>query len=124
MFAIFSLNSRNLSLNFRLKWLKRIRREKELELGEENPKNFIHSGYKCDGCGMDPIQGGRFTCSDCFVDFCLECAPKNLDIEQHDSKSHKLRAVRKKIKTLLASSSTADSDYLFHNNYLDPNFVN
>ena len=83
---------------FRLKWLKRIRREKEFELREGSSSNnamskikklvyglkcyhdqllfyyffflffiglFVHSGYKCDGCGQDPIRDGRFTCLEC-----------------------------------------------------------
>ena len=29
---------------------------------------FVHSGYKCDGCGQDPIRGGRFTCLECLDD--------------------------------------------------------
>ena len=86
---------------FRLKWLKRIRREKEFELREGSSSNnamskikklvyglkcyhdqllfyyffflffiglFVHSGYKCDGCGQDPIRGGRFTCLECSDD--------------------------------------------------------
>ena len=29
---------------------------------------FVHTGYKCDGCGQDPIRGGRFTCLECSDD--------------------------------------------------------
>ena len=117
----------------RLKWLKRIRREKELELreGASSSSLFVHTGYKCDGCGQEPIKGGRFTCLECEsdqnsgIDFCLECAPKGLALEDkpsHDPSTHNLRPVRKKMTEL--PSATADLDYLFQNNYLDPNFVN
>ena len=39
-------------------WLKRIRREKELEqnLGEVT----VHAGFRCDGCDVEPIVGSRF----------------------------------------------------------------
>ena len=59
------------------------------------------------------------------IDFCLECAPKGLALEDkpsHDPSTHNLRPVRKKMTEL--PSATADLDYLFQNNYLDPNFVN
>ena len=41
-----------------LMWLKRIRREKELEqnLGEVT----VHAGFRCDGCDVEPIVGSRF----------------------------------------------------------------
>jgi hypothetical protein len=28
----------------------------------------IVAGYKCDGCGQEPIKGGRFTCQECDSD--------------------------------------------------------
>ena len=39
-------------------WLKRIRREKELEqnLGGVT----VHAGFRCDGCDVEPIIGSRF----------------------------------------------------------------
>ena len=119
----------------RLKWLKRIRREKELELREGSSSStlFVHTGYKCDGCGQEPIKGGRFTCLECDkdqsqisggIDFCLECAPKGLvsDEKPSHTSNHNLRPVRKKMTEL--PTATADLDYLFQNNYLDSNFVN
>ena len=116
----------------RLKWLKRIKREKELEMSEgasgQERGLFVHTGYKCDGCGLDPIQGGRFTCIECSdnfdtIDFCLTCAPKGLVVQdkpQH-TPDHQLKAVRKKADFL--PSNTADKDYLIQSNYLDPNFI-
>ena len=44
------------------------------------------------------------------------------DEPSHDPSTHNLRPVRKKMTEL--PSATADLDYLFQNNYLDPNFVN
>ena len=120
--------------SLRLKWLKRIRREKELELreGASSSTLFVHTGYKCDGCGQEPIKGGRFTCLECDkdqsqisgIDFCLECAPKGLYFDEKPShtSNHNLRPVRKKLTEL--PTATADLDYLFQNNYLDSNFVN
>ena len=107
----------------------------------------MHTGYKCDGCGQEPIRGGRFTCIECIerfrddmcnvasdftssVDFCLDCAPKGLILENKPDHTfeHQLKPVRKKrLGDDLCDlpSSTADKDYLYlTQNYLDPNFVN
>ena len=123
----------------RLKWLKRIRREKELELREGSSSSnatlslFVHTGYKCDGCQIEPITGGRFTCIECIdsmdasIDFCLDCiVPAALDGVKVEGKpehtrEHTLKPVRKKIISDLPQ--TADKDYLYLENYLDPNFV-
>ena len=59
------------------------------------------------------------------VDFCLDCAPKDLilDDKPEHTLEHQLKPVRKKMTEL--PSSTADKDYLcLTQNYLDPNFVN
>ena len=118
----------------RLKWLKRIRRERELEISEggsgQDRGLFVHTGYKCDGCGLDPIQGGRFTCVQCNdnndidIDFCLNCAPKGLSVQDKPEHTldHTLKPVRKKQSDFLPSN-TADKDYLIQSNYLDPNFI-
>jgi len=116
----------------RLKWLKRIRREREMEISEGSSGQyrglFVHTGYKCDGCGADPIQGGRFTCVQCDandidIDFCLNCAPKGLVVQDKPEHTldHTLKPVRKKPDFL--PTNTADKDYLIQSNYLDPNFI-
>jgi hypothetical protein len=62
-------------------------------------------------------------CEDGGVDFCLDCAPKGikLDDKPEHLAHHCLKAVRKKLTDL--PSSTADKDYLYQTNYLDPNYV-
>ncbi len=104
-----------------LMWLKRVRREQELE--QQRPGGpMVHAGFRCDGCDVSPIVGGRFQCAECLapdtVDFCCECAPKGLEVAggRHD-RSHVLRPVRKK--------TTVDQEYWVVSNsgYLDPNFV-
>ena len=98
-----------------------------------------HFGYKCDGCGQDPILGGRFTCVDCArtdhsVDFCCECAPRSSKIQNvgvdfgHDI-NHTIRPVRKRENSLGCMAKgivgTMDKDYLIESrlgNYLDPNY--
>ena len=103
-----------------LMWLKRIRREKELEQQMLAP--MLHHGFRCDGCDQEPIVGGRFQCSDCLdtdtVDFCCDCAPKGLEIGNH-KKDHKLKPVRqKRVKSLVDREYVAPAS----GNYLDPNF--
>lgn len=84
---------------------------------------------------MEPIKGGRFTCSDCdnieqdefgeySVDFCLDCAPKGLilDTKPNHKPDHILRPVRRKLNGEL--TTLVDKDYLYQtDNYLDPNYV-
>ncbi len=106
-----------------------MRREKEQELDDDSPASlFVHTGYRCDGCGQDPIKGGRFICIECdlkndSVDFCLDCAPKNLALDDKPTHlpSHEMRPVRKKL--IKDGGGSVDNDYLFQNNYLDPNFL-
>ena len=111
-----------------LMWLKRIRREKEREqqLGDEQ---IIHRGFRCDGCNVEPIVGGRFQCSECLnedtVDFCVECAPRNIEVGKH-TKDHTLKPVRKKMLLSMADrdySAPSNSGGTKPRNYLDPNFM-
>lgn len=103
-----------------LLWLKRIRREKELE--QQNGQPWVHVGFRCDGCNVEPIVGARFQCAQCVrpdtVDFCVECAPKGLAVGNH-TRDHPLKPVRKKFK-----KSFVDKEYsnTAAKNYLDPNF--
>ena len=121
-------------------WLKRIRREKEFEQREGRTQPTKHLGYKCDGCGQDPILGGRFTCVDCAkkehsIDLCCECAPNlsqipNIGIDYGHKHEHMIRPVRKREGNDLQMngkrlSNTLDRDYLIESklgNYLDPNY--
>ena len=98
-----------------------------------------HFGYKCDGCGQDPILGGRFTCIDCAkkdhsVDYCCECAPISSQLQSVGKDfghtcSHTLRPVRRRVTFLQwkkkCPENTRDRDYLIEatmGNYLDPNY--
>ena len=123
-----------------LLWLKRIRREKELEQREGKNKPTTHFGYKCDGCGKDPILGGRFICVDCAkkgesIDLCCECAPKisqlkRIGAEFGHKSEHTIRPVRKRFddthkKEENICGNTRDKDYFVETkmgNYLDPNY--
>jgi len=110
----------------KLIWLKRIRREQELE-SQRTGGPHVHRGFRCDGCGIDPIVGGRFQCSECIggvdtVDFCCECAPKGLTLNSVSHLAdHTLKPVRLKL-----THSTLDAEYSVagRSGYLDPNFVN
>ena len=111
-----------------LLWLKRIRREKELEQREGNGQPVTHLGFKCDGCAQDPIVGPRFTCVDCLksdrsIDLCVHCAPQrpNIGLDAGHKPCHALRPVRKREKP----EPQRDQDYLIKSSresYLDPNY--
>jgi hypothetical protein len=53
---------------------------------QTNPSktHFIHTGVKCDGCGMYPIQGPRYKCTVCFdFDYCQQCEETNSEDHIH-----------------------------------------
>jgi hypothetical protein len=46
------------------------------QLDEIKAQALEHPGFKCDGCGMEPIIGARYHCKDCSspeMDFCSSC---------------------------------------------------
>lgn len=46
------------------------------QLDEIKAQALEHPGYKCDGCGMEPIIGARYHCKNCAspeMDFCESC---------------------------------------------------
>ncbi|XP_055738390.1 ZZ-type zinc finger-containing protein 3-like isoform X1 [Salvelinus fontinalis] len=98
--------------------LKRMKKHKLQEIQAESSM-ALHHGYKCDVCGMQPIQGLRWHCQDCpsdnAVDFCSDCLYKT---ESH-APSHHLEPVHHH-ETFL------DRDYCLAQtpgyNYLDPNY--
>ncbi|EQC26413.1 hypothetical protein, variant [Saprolegnia diclina VS20] len=56
-----------------------LRRESPASLGDEDSvvdddDGTLHHGYRCDGCDLNPIQGVRYSCSDCTgYDLCTCC---------------------------------------------------
>ncbi|CAB4064213.1 unnamed protein product [Lepeophtheirus salmonis] len=78
--------------------LRKVRREIESELREGS---YVHLGYRCDGCNVEPILGCRWHCTECSnkeVDFCNKCALTIPEIIPHHPKTHKLRPIRLKKK--------------------------
>ena len=48
------------------------------------PPDFIHIGFRCDGCRTTPIAGVRFRCKDCpSFDYCAACMTKK-DKQKHN----------------------------------------
>ena len=51
------------------------------------PKRLaVHRGFKCRGCGLDPILGDRIQCMECkkvAVTFCKSCNPKRFGHDHH-----------------------------------------
>ncbi|XP_066537221.1 ZZ-type zinc finger-containing protein 3 isoform X2 [Hoplias malabaricus] len=104
-----------------LQELKRLRKQKLQELQSESAL-IQHMGYKCDVCGMEPIQGVRWHCQDCppdnAVDFCGNCSDCLFKTETHKP-SHRLEPVYQ-------AETFLDRDYCLPPsagyNYLDPNY--
>ncbi|XP_051051514.1 ZZ-type zinc finger-containing protein 3 isoform X2 [Phodopus roborovskii] len=100
---------------------KKLKKQKLQQMQAES--GFVqHVGFKCDNCGVGPIQGVRWHCLDCppemSVDFCDSCSdcPHETDIHKED---HQLEPVYK-------SETFLDRDYCVSQgtsySYLDPNY--
>ncbi|KAJ8357381.1 hypothetical protein SKAU_G00201750 [Synaphobranchus kaupii] len=101
--------------------LKKLKKHKIQEIHAENAL-AQHMGYKCDGCGTEPIQGVRWHCRDCpqdvAIDFCSNCSDCLYKTETHKP-NHQLEPV-------FQSDTFLDRDYCLPQstgyNYLDPNY--
>uniref|UniRef100_UPI003AAECFA5 ZZ-type zinc finger-containing protein 3 isoform X2 n=1 Tax=Centroberyx gerrardi TaxID=166262 RepID=UPI003AAECFA5 len=100
--------------------LKRLKKQKLREIQESAVVQ--HLGYKCDVCGMEPIQGVRWHCQDCpqdnAVDFCSNCSDCLFKTETHKPNHH--------LEPVYQSETFLDRDYCLPQstgyNYLDPNY--
>ena len=55
----------------------------EIEINEK--KKNIHKNFKCDGCGMLPIEGIRYNCKTCKdFDYCESCMENNKLSHNHE----------------------------------------
>lgn len=108
--------------------LKRLKRQKIADF-QQTQEKIQHSSFMCDGCGINPISGTRWHCTDCSkdagVDFCTECAERgNINVGSHTSE-HQLEPITRN------STFFVDGDYLGLSggstsagyNYLDTNFL-
>jgi len=76
-----------------LRWLVRVRREKEAELGGGSVEHKGHSCARCSvvRCGVRGILGTRWQCSTCpQVSMCNDCVARGWVAGQHTAR-HKLR---------------------------------
>ncbi|KAK2822713.1 hypothetical protein Q5P01_022778 [Channa striata] len=112
---------RNLPEYKELLELKRLKKQKLHEIHEDKA-GVRHVGYKCDVCGMEPIQGVRWHCQDCppdnSVDFCSNCSDCLFKTETHKPNHH--------LEPVYQSETFLDRDYCLPQstgyNYLDPNY--
>uniref|UniRef100_A0A8D0CM28 ZZ-type zinc finger-containing protein 3 n=1 Tax=Sander lucioperca TaxID=283035 RepID=A0A8D0CM28_SANLU len=112
---------RNLPEYKELLELKRLKKQTLQEI-QEDRAGMLHVGYKCDVCGMDPIQGVRWHCQDCpqdnSVDFCSNCSDCLFKTETHKPNHH--------LEPVHQSDAFLDRDYCLPQstgyNYLDPNY--
>ncbi|KAM9790250.1 ZZ-type zinc finger-containing protein 3 isoform 2-T3 [Syngnathus typhle] len=101
--------------------LKRLKKQKVQELCEDKA-GVRHLGYKCDVCGVEPIQGVRWHCQDCppdsTVDFCANCSDCLFKTETHKPNHH--------LDPVYQPDTLLDRDYRLPQstsyNYLDPNY--
>ncbi|XP_021565923.1 ZZ-type zinc finger-containing protein 3 isoform X2 [Carlito syrichta] len=112
---------RNLPEYKELLQFKKLKKKKLQQMQAES--GFVqHVGFKCDNCGIEPIQGVRWHCQDCppemsldFCDSCSDCLHET-DIHKED---HQLEPVYR-------SETFLDRDYCVSQgtsyNYLDPNY--
>ncbi|XP_051943227.1 ZZ-type zinc finger-containing protein 3 isoform X1 [Hippocampus zosterae] len=118
---IIPVELRNLPEYKELMELKRLKKQKLQELREDKA-GVRHLGYKCDMCGIEPIQGVRWHCLDCpkdsAVDFCTNCSDCLLKTETHKPNHH--------LDPVYQPETLLDSDYRLPQstsyNYLDPNY--
>ncbi|XP_024860567.1 ZZ-type zinc finger-containing protein 3 isoform X2 [Kryptolebias marmoratus] len=112
---------RNLPEYKELLKLKRLKKQKLQEIQEEK-SGVQHVGFKCDVCGMEPIQGVRWHCQDCppdnSVDFCSNCSDCLFKTETHKPNHH--------LEPVYQPETFLDRDYCLPQsagyNYLDPNY--
>ncbi|XP_006831147.1 PREDICTED: ZZ-type zinc finger-containing protein 3-like [Chrysochloris asiatica] len=112
---------RNLPEYKELLQFKKLKKQKLQQMQAES--GFVqHVGFKCDNCGIEPIQGVRWHCQDCppemsldFCDACSDCLHET-DIHKED---HQLEPIYR-------SETFLDRDYCVSQgtsyNYLDPNY--
>eukprot|EP01119_Soliformovum_irregulare_P016462 TRINITY_DN4761_c0_g1_i2.p1 TRINITY_DN4761_c0_g1~~TRINITY_DN4761_c0_g1_i2.p1 ORF type:complete len:410 (+),score=120.39 TRINITY_DN4761_c0_g1_i2:221-1450(+) len=83
-----------------------------------------HPGYKCDGCGVEPIVGIRYSCEQCDqVDLCSTCAPK-IKLEGNHTPSHRMKMISEAEKIPYYSSDySASALENLEPNYLDPSYM-
>ncbi|KAL4608274.1 ZZ-type zinc finger-containing protein 3 isoform X2 [Arapaima gigas] len=101
--------------------LKRLKKRKLQEIHTESTLTQ-HTGYRCDACGVDPIQGVRWHCQDCppdsSTDFCSSCSEC-----VHMTETHK---PDHRLEPIYQAESFLDRDYCLPQtagyNYLDPNY--
>ncbi|XP_037642214.1 ZZ-type zinc finger-containing protein 3 [Sebastes umbrosus] len=112
---------RNLPEYKELLELKRLKKQTLQEIHEDKA-GMRHAGYKCDVCGMEPIQGVRWHCQDCpqdnSVDFCSNCSDCLFKTETHKPNHH--------LEPVHQADTFLDRDYCLPQstgyNYLDPNY--
>uniref|UniRef100_G3PW63 ZZ-type zinc finger-containing protein 3 n=1 Tax=Gasterosteus aculeatus aculeatus TaxID=481459 RepID=G3PW63_GASAC len=115
------MDLRNLPEYKELLELKRLKKQTLQEIHEDKA-GMRHVGYKCDICGMEPIQGVRWHCQDCpqdnSVDFCSNCSDCLLKTETHKPDHH--------LEPVHQQDTFLDRDYCLPQsagyNYLDPNY--
>ncbi|XP_041133876.1 ZZ-type zinc finger-containing protein 3-like isoform X2 [Polyodon spathula] len=106
------------------KELMQLKKMKKLKLLQIHAESALvqHLGFKCDNCGVEPIQGVRWHCQDCpqdnSVDFCDGCSDCLHKTETHKP-DHQLDPIYR-------ADTFLDRDYCMAQNtgysYLDPNY--
>ncbi|KAM3914790.1 ZZ-type zinc finger-containing protein 3 isoform 1-T2 [Leptodactylus fuscus] len=101
--------------------LKKLKKQRLQQM--ETESGFVqHLGFKCDNCGIEPIQGIRWHCQDCpqqmSVDFCDSCSDCLYETQTHKEDHH--------LEPVYKAETFLDRDYCMPHstsyNYLDPNY--
>lgn len=88
---------------------------------------MVHLGYKCDGCGVEPIRGARWACVECpahrSVDLCRQCWNKPFRAPSHRPQHRLERIERAEARPYFADETWEDEAGEDAYNYLDPSFM-
>eukprot|EP00063_Salmo_salar_P068354 XP_014043189.1 PREDICTED: ZZ-type zinc finger-containing protein 3-like [Salmo salar] len=101
-----------------LKRMKRMKKHKLQEIQAESSM-ALHHGYKCDVCGVEPIQGLRWHCQDCPSDNAVDLYSDCLYKTESHAPSHHLEPVHHHETFLDMDYSLAQTPGY---NYLDPSY--
>lgn len=95
---------------------------REISFCSDDIKDSMHYGYRCESCGIDPIEGTRWSCIDCyhFISLCDACREGGWTSETHQS-NHNLEEVR--AKTYFDEDYQCATEYKIESKHLDFNLM-
>lgn len=75
-------NQHSFGCGLTFKWSRAEVGDDEDELGDGVPFHVVHAWIYCRSCGVN-IEGDRFICSSCNIDFCRRCTLNKKELCPH-----------------------------------------